>query len=470
MNNLRKKYSDLLQMFIYYNEEEALYRADQLSKEFGGKIVAAEELVSLHHEVIMEIAKGLPSEEALKAINCGLVFLLGVMVAFGAKSLGGNYSKETLNRWIETVLRLNSSLELYKNKHKLILDTIPVGILTANNEGNITFINNELKKMVGLNEGSYVGKNLTTFICEDTKNYGERNFIDLIFETIETGRVFNGEEREYAKEKIFKITTSPIRDNKGSLTEVIAQIEDITKQKQLEKAVMKNEKLATVGTLAAGIAHELRNPLTSVRGFFQLLEPELVKIHKKEYLDIILDELDRINSVVTDFLNSTKPSLPRTHQIETSSLLAEIQILTESEALLRDINLHFNCPADIPSLHIDKDQIKQVLLNIIKNAFDAVGSQGNIEVSAQWQAGSPKVSLIVKDNGVGMDRQTLTRIFDPFYTTKENGTGLGMAVTYQIIRNHGGEIKVNSVPGIGSTFIISLPFAQNIDNNIHFYN
>ncbi|MDD2234276.1 MAG: ATP-binding protein [Desulfitobacteriaceae bacterium] len=469
MNNLRKTYSDLLQMFIYDNEEEALYRADQLSKEFEGKIVAAEELVYLHHEVIMEIAKDLPAEKILKVINRGLVFLLGVIVAFGAKKLGGNYSKETLNNWIETVLRLNSSLELCKNKHKLILDTIPVGILTANNQGKITFINNELKKMFNLNEGSYIGKNLT-LICEDTKDSGERSFIDLISETIETGKIFTDEEREYAKENIFKITTSPIRDNKGTLTEVIALIEDITKQKQLEKAVMENEKLATVGTLAAGIAHELRNPLTSVRGFFQLLKPELIKIHKEEYLDIILDELDRINSVITDFLNSTKPAFPRTHEIDTCSLLAEIQVLTESEALLRDIDLNFYCPANIPSLHIDKDQIKQVLLNIIKNAFDAVGSQGNIEVSAQWQAGSPKVFLIVKDNGVGMDQQTLARIFDPFYTTKENGTGLGMAVTYQIIRNHGGEIKVKSILGGGTRFIISLPFDRNLDNNTFFYN
>jgi signal transduction histidine kinase len=221
--------------------------------------------------------------------------------------------------------------------------------------------------------------------------------------------------------------------------------------------------------LAAGIAHELRNPLTSVRGFFQLLQPELAKSQKKEYLAIMLEELDRVNSVITNFLNSTKPSSPKFYQVKTAELLAEIRILTESEAVLREINLNFVCPDDIPSLHIDKDQIKQVLLNIIKNAFDAVNPQGKVEVTAQWQTGSPKVSLIIKDNGVGMDRQTLTRIFDPFFTTKENGTGLGMAVTYQIIRNHGGEIKVSSIPGIGSTFIINLPFCQNLDNNTFFY-
>jgi PAS domain S-box-containing protein len=460
MNSLRKKYSDLLQIFFYENEEEALYRADQFSNEIDGKIVTTEELVSLHHEIVMEIAKGLPPEETLQVINRGLVFLLGIMVTFGAKNRGNNYSKETLNRWIETVLRLNSSLALYKNKHELILDTISVGVLTINNKGNITFINNELKKILSLTKGNYLGKNLAVLTCEDIKQFGERTCTDLVIETLRTGKVFTDEERENFYGKILKITTSLIRDNKGNITEVVALIQDITEQKRLEKAVMENEKLATVGTLAAGIAHELRNPLTSVRGFFQLLEPELVKSRKKEYLDIILGELDRVNSVITDFLNSTKPSSPRTYQVETSALLAEIQLLTKSEAILREINLHFFCPADIPSLYIDKDQIKQVLLNIIKNAFDAVSPQGKVEVTAQWQPASRKVSIIVKDNGVGMDQQTLTRIFDPFFTTKENGTGLGMAVTYQIIRNHGGEIMVKSIPGIGSTFIISLPDCQ----------
>ncbi len=465
MNDLRKKYSDLLQIFFYDNEEEALYRADQFSNEFNGKFIATEELVSLHHEIIMEITKGLQPEEALRVINRGLVFLLGVIVTLGAKNRGNKYSNETLNRWIETVLRLNSSLALYKNKYKLILDTIPVGVLTINNKGKITFINNELKKIFKLNTDNYLGKNLSTLKSKNIIRLGEKTYTDLIIETLETGKVFINEEKEYSDGKILKITTSPIRDKKGNITEVVGLIQNITEQKQLEKAVMENEKLATIGTLAAGLAHEIRNPLTSVRGFFQLLEPELIKSQKKEYLNIILGELDRVNSVITDFLNSTKPSSPKPHQVETSALLAEIKLLTEGEALLRDINLHFFCPADIPSLHIDKDQIKQVLLNIIRNAFDAVSPQGKVEVTAQWQATSQKVLIMVKDDGIGMDQQTITRMFDPFFTTKENGTGLGMAVTYQIIRNHGGEIKVNSIPGIGSTFIISLPFFKNFDEN-----
>ncbi|MHB8124141.1 MAG: ATP-binding protein [Desulfitobacteriaceae bacterium] len=458
MNNLRKKYSDLLQMFFYDNEEEALYRADQFSNEFDGKIIAKEELVSLHHETILEITKDLPPEDALQVINRGLVFLLGVMVTFGVKNGGGKYSKETLNRWIETVLRLNSSLVLYKNKHKLILDTISVGVLTINRKGNITFVNNELEKMFGFKAESCIGKNLTALNYKGNKQLDDGTYTDLVIETLETGKVFTGEEREYSCGKILKVTTSPILDEDGNITEVIASVQNITEQKQLEKAIMRNEKFATVGTLAAGIAHEIRNPLTSVRGFIQLLQPELAKSPKKEYLNIMLDELDRVNGVITDFLNSTKPTLPKRYQVEMPALLEEIQILTECEALLLEINLHFFCPAEIPSLHIDKDQIKQVLLNIIKNAFDAVGPRGKVEVTAQWQAGSPMVSIIVQDNGVGMDQQTMARIYDPFFTTKESGTGLGMAVTHQIIRNHGGEIKVNSVPGIGSTFIISLPF------------
>jgi PAS domain S-box-containing protein len=463
MNDLKKKYSDLLQMFFYENEEEALYRADQFSNEFSGKIVATEELVSLHHEAIMEITRNLAPEDTLRVINRGLVFLLGVMVTFGAKNSGGKYSKETLNNWTEAVLRLDSSLALYKNKHELILDSIAIGVLTINKKGELTFVNNALEEIFGFNIDDCLGKNLVYLkqYCSDQP--GEADYVtctDLVIETLETGKIFSGQEKEYSCGKILKITTSPIRDKTGNITEVVALIQNITEQRQLERAVMHSEKLATVGTLAAGIAHEIRNPLTSVRGFIQLLEPELANSPKREFLDIILGEIDRVNIFITNFLSSTKPSLPKQSLEDIAILLTEVQILMESEALLREIDLRFNCPAKMPCLHIDKDQIKQVLLNIIKNAFDAVGPQGRVEVTAQRQTSSSGIFLSVKDNGKGMDQQTLARIFDPFFTTKKTGTGLGMSVTYQIIRNHGGDIKVNSIPGTGSTFIISLPEAQ----------
>jgi PAS domain S-box-containing protein len=463
MDNLKKKYSDLLQMYLCENEEEALYRADQFSNEFSGKIAATEELVSLHHEAIMEITRNLAPEHTLRVINRGLVFLLGVMVTFGAKNSGGKYSKETLNNWTEAVLRLDSSLALYKNKHKLILDSIAIGVLTINKKGELTFANNALEEILGFDIDDYLGKNLALL----KKHYSEQaeqadceNFSNLVIETLETGRIFSGEEREYSDGKIFKITTSPIRDKTGSITEVVALLQNITEQRQLERAVMNNEKLATVGTLAAGIAHEIRNPLTSVRGFIQLLEPELANSPKKEYLEIMLGELDRVNSFITNFLNSTKPSLPKRSLADITALLTEVQLLTESEALLREIDLSFSYPAQLPCLHIDKDQIKQVILNILKNAFDAVGPQGKIEVSIQRQSTLSGISLSIKDNGKGMDQQTLSRIFDPFFTTKKSGTGLGMSVTYQIVRNHGGDINISSIPGMGSTFIVNLPFAQ----------
>ncbi|HWQ89869.1 MAG TPA: ATP-binding protein, partial [Desulfitobacteriaceae bacterium] len=458
------KYSDLLQMFFYENEEEALYRADQFSNELSGKIVATEELVSLHHEAIMEITRNLAPENSLRVINRGLVFLLGVMVTFGAKNSGGKYSKETLNNWTEAVLRLDSSLALYKNKHELILDSIAIGVLTINKKGELTFVNNALEEIMGFNIDDCLGENLALLkqYCSDQPAETDcetLTFTDLVIETLETGKIFSGEEN-YSCGKILKITTSPIRDKTGNITEVIALIQNITEQRQLEKAVMNNEKLATVGTLAAGIAHEIRNPLTSVRGFIQLLEPELANSPKKEFLDIILGELDRVNNFITNFLNSTKPSLPKQSLEDIAVVLSEVQILIESEALLREIDLRFSYPTKIPCLHIDKDQIKQVLLNVLKNAFDAVGPQGKVEVTVQRQTSSPGVSLFIKDNGKGMDQQTLARIFDPFFTTKKTGTGLGMAVTYQIIRNHGGDIKINSIPGIGSTFIINLPLAE----------
>lgn len=467
MNLIKEKYKVILNNYISSIEEDALYEANELTKNFIYKSITPEELVAMHFEVVQELTKNLSAENALQIIDSCMACLVQILVTYGVY-FGNTYKKDTLDGWHEAVLNLRSSLSLFQNKHKIILDTIPTGVVTINMDGNVTFVNQKFEEILQLKAKDVLGKPYIHLFNTTFNPNGDNNCRSVVLETIDTKKLFLNFEKEYSNGEIYRTSTSLIRDEEGKISEVIASMENITHSKQIEQAALRNEKLVAIGTLSAGIAHEIRNPLTTIRGFIQLLQPELAQSNKAEYLEIILSEIDRANNVLKDFLNFSKPSLPKRSLTDVKKLLEELHLLTEGEALLRDIHLEFTYSVDnIPSIHIDKDQIKQVILNMIKNALDAVATPGGaIKVSTVWEPLFNNVSIIIKDNGIGMNQQTISKIFDPFFTTKEHGNGLGMAVSYQIVKNHGGDIQVNSFPGSGTTFTLVFPLEKSNEVSI----
>jgi signal transduction histidine kinase len=237
-------------------------------------------------------------------------------------------------------------------------------------------------------------------------------------------------------------------------------VKDVSDYKQIEQTAYQNDKLAMLGRISASIAHEIRNPLTAIRGFIQLLRPHLLQLGKDEYARIILTEIDRANDIIYEFLNSSKPSAPQKTIMSVDSLLKEVVLLTESEGLMKGCEITLD-KADSPmNVSIDVKQIKQVILNMVKNAMDAIDGVGEehtglIRISTETE--NKYVQISITDNGQGMDHNTLVRLFDPFFTTKESGTGLGLSVSYRIIKNHGGTISVDSKKGEGTRFMIMLP-------------
>lgn len=218
------------------------------------------------------------------------------------------------------------------------------------------------------------------------------------------------------------------------------------------------EKLAIVGELAAGMAHEIRNPLTSIRGFLQLLQskydPNAVE---QEYFAIIFNELDRINSIIKEFLNLSKPSQPQLQIMAYDQLLSEALLLAEQEAIMHEVKLSYEITPDMPPLCLNPAQIKQVILNIANNAIQATGRGGNVTVRSYFEPVSNQIVTIIEDDGPGIPPEKLQLIFEPFFTTKENGTGLGLTLSSRIIEDHGGKIEVNSTVGKGSRFFFYLP-------------
>lgn len=229
---------------------------------------------------------------------------------------------------------------------------------------------------------------------------------------------------------------------------------------RMEESAVENDKLAVLGKMAAGIAHEIRNPLTIIRGFVQLLHPHLVELGKADYTEVVLTEIDRANQIIAEFLDSSRPSEPMRHDVTLKSLLEDVHLLCQSEALLNGCELELVTPDVDRLISADPKQLKQVFLNIIKNAMEAIAESGNAVkgvIAIKLAYPGNQAVIEIRDNGKGMSEQTLRKLFDPFFTTKATGTGLGLAVCKRIIINHSGTLVAESTEGVGTLFRIALP-------------
>lgn len=236
---------------------------------------------------------------------------------------------------------------------------------------------------------------------------------------------------------------------------------EVERQMQEEKQkLQERDKLAAIGQLAAGIAHEVRNPLTTIKGFVQLLnkyESEKNDNRKLDYLGIIDKEIDRMNDLLKDFLQFAKPIKPKLTVNNINHTIKDISILLEAQCLSQGTKIELNLDSDMPNIFCDYDQIKQVLVNIVLNSIDAMqkSEQRTIKILTKYDQNN--IYFSIEDTGMGMTEEQTRKIFDPFYTTKENGTGLGLSVCYSIIENHHGKINVASIINKGTIFEIVLP-------------
>ena len=233
---------------------------------------------------------------------------------------------------------------------------------------------------------------------------------------------------------------------------IIAQIQDISDSKKTERMLHNSEKLSLVGQMAAGVAHEIRNPLTAIKGFLQLMKTEGVKEH---YFEIVFSEFHRIELILTELLVLAKPMEAKLESKDLRQLLTDVTTLMESQSIMNGVNLLFDC--SLPSLYVDCDenQIKQVIINIIKNAIDAMPEGGEIRI--ELHAVGDQAHIFVTDQGCGIPEDKLDKIGQPFFTLKEKGNGLGMMTSFKIIENHGGNIKIESKVGQGTKVGIKLP-------------
>lgn len=233
---------------------------------------------------------------------------------------------------------------------------------------------------------------------------------------------------------------------------VVAAIKDLTVAREVKDLTMQAEKMTTIGQLSASIAHEIRNPLTSIKGFLQLLQAGVN--HKDEYYRIMEDEIEKIEAITSELLFMSKPSKHEMQNEYINDLMQDVIVLLQSQAKLNDITIEIREPIT-DMIYCDRSRIKQVFINLIKNAIEAMDEPGKIEISSH----SDELHTIVdvKDEGKGIPKELIEQLDVAFFTTKEYGTGLGLSITKEILQEHGGRLNILNNEGKGSTFQLIFP-------------
>ena len=364
------------------------------------------------------------------------------------------------------ILAVAGESELFE----IVLQSMTIGVAVLNREHQILFLNTSAERLLPLQRRELTEATLWE-VLEDSE-------IAEFFQThLERG------EPAFEKEftlgiggslQILSCTVMPlVRDEE--MQGNVVHIEDVTERKGSAARLRRAENLAALTTLAAGVAHEIKNPLGSIGIHIQLIQKlmratdELVRGSTdrdsiERYLEIINEEIDRLNGIVVDFLFAVRPMNTNFERASLNQLILDTLEFVQFELDEANVEVRTHLLGRLPNVDIDEKYIKQALLNIIKNAISAMPKGGTLTLTTK--VGRSDALLEVKDNGVGIPQENAAKIFEPYYTTKEFGSGLGLTVVYKIVKEHGGEISLDSAINEGTTFTMSFPIPHSERNRI----
>ena len=356
-----------------------------------------------------------------------------------------------------------------------VFNAIQEGIIVTDSSGRITYLNNAACALFGIDDEGSIGKLL------DERVRG----LDWNSLAHSGGPVTRDLEIFYPSNRFINFYIVPLvierRDaaltgvgdsgRPGSAipatTEQVGYaiiMRDITESRRTTEKTIESERLNALTLLAAGVAHELGNPLNSLNIHLQLMERQARKLEGKERdelqhsIEICRGEINRLDSIVTQFLRAIRPSCPQLQPQNLNVIVEEAVRFFAAEIEARDIVVETELRSDLPLLQLDRDQMKQAFYNVIKNSFEAMKRRGILRIRTDMDESHVRVNFI--DNGGGMSAETLSHVFEPYYTTKESGTGLGLLIVRRIVREHGGELAIESTEAKGLTLTIRLPFKE----------
>ena len=356
----------------------------------------------------------------------------------------------------ERVRERTRELEQSHNQLQRLFDGITDGISVIDSDYKIANANKGIARMVGRTDTELRGgKCFQSYNGSDSPCKG-----CPAAEAFKKGTLSSAQIRwttPGGKAKEMEIYIFPLLEEKGRVTHVIEYAKDISERKVMERKLFQSAKLAGIGTLAAGVAHEIRNPLGIIK-----TSADIIKRNSRgeeqnlEMSEFIIDEVDRLNRVVSRLINFAKPSKLRTQDCDLNDTLEKSIALVSPQYRLQDMKIAKKYAKDIPKVNADPEQLCQVFLNLVINAAQAMPGGGRLSITT-GSRNEETVFASISDSGQGIDRKILSNIFDPFFSTKEEGSGLGLAIVYRIVEAHKGRVEVQSATGKGTTFTVILP-------------
>ncbi|WP_026566985.1 PAS domain-containing sensor histidine kinase [Bacillus sp. UNC41MFS5] len=358
----------------------------------------------------------------------------------------------------EMALKLAESQQQYKSLFEYSPDIVYMMDLS----GTITNLNSQYDVITGFKREEIIGENILNLLPKKYVRYLPK-FISTVVEEIKPVLYEINIPHANGNRIILQCTSLPIIIN-GKIAGIIGYGSDVTKLRETEERLRRTEKLSIVGELSASVAHEIRNPLTSLKGFVQLLQMEDGK--HDYYYQIMLDELNRINHIVGELLLLAKPQILKYTKANLQKILKDVISLLSTEASLYNVQIESSFPENEIVIECEPNQLKQLFINLIKNSIEASPNGGTVSIDLE-QSEENKIVININDNGCGISKERLEKIGEPFYSSKEKGTGLGLTVSFKIVQSHQGTIHFDSQKNQGTSVQISLPVKQNTSKNTH---
>lgn len=349
--------------------------------------------------------------------------------------------------------RIEEKLRKSEETHRLITENMTDLIALLDTDGNLTYVSPSFLRMLGHPLEFYTGQSSFTTIHPDDLAYSKEKFQAMLKSKMESQLAFRVQHADGHWVHL-EVKHIPILDEHGEVQSILDIGRDVTERKRTEELLRNSEKLSIIGELAAGIAHEIRNPLTALRGFVQLLQT--LYPATPEYYHVMLSELDRINFIVSELLVLSKPQALLFKSSNLHDILKNVIRLLDSQANLNNVELVPTwCNEDL-LIRCEENKLKQVFINIVKNGVESMATGGRLTIETERRDGKHLLIRFV-DQGCGIPQEMIPKLGEPFYTTKEKGTGLGLMVSNKIIRDHEGQLTVHSELGKGTSVEIVLP-------------
>jgi len=335
-----------------------------------------------------------------------------------------------------------------------VVENMPIGLLAVDADGRIASFNQTAESVLRLSSREVVGQNATAVLPQQleclTREIGNNR--EVVEKEIEC-------PLEEGKTIPMDVSVSLLEGDDHTFLGHIILFRDLTEVQSLKREIERNQRLASLGRLAAGIAHEIRNPLSSIKGFATYFKERYKEVPEdQKTAEIMVHEVDRLNRVIGQLLEFARPMSVQKKLTSIQTVIQHSLKMIERDAQAKNVDINTDLSPDVKDISIDPDRITQVLLNLYLNAIEAMDGGGSLTVELSPDEHTQRVKIAVSDTGFGIKKEDLVHIFDPYFTTKQSGTGLGLAIVHKIVESHKGEARVESEVGQGTTVSLFIPY------------